>query len=73
MITFGRYSETETLRKPIFGGTKGRNFEKVVDNIEENFKDYLGDIIQYKNIILDILVPNWPEQILKCVKFEFKF
>lgn len=67
MITFGRYSETENLRKPIFGGTKGKIFEKVIDNVEEHFKEYLNEIIESRHIILDILVPTWSERILRLV------
>lgn len=66
MITFGRYSETENLRKPVFGGTRGKSCEKVIDNLEINFKEYLKDIIDCRHIILDILVPSWPQRILRC-------
>lgn len=65
MITFGRYDETETLPKPLFGGTKGESFVKVIENIENKFSEYLNDIKNCRHVILDVLVPAWHEQILR--------
>lgn len=44
MITFGRYDEKESLRKPKFGGARGREFESYCDKAESMFQESLEDI-----------------------------
>lgn len=44
MICFGRYDETEQIPKPMFGGSKGEDFDKWAERIEAMFHEALADI-----------------------------
>ena len=44
MITFGRFDETEDIPKPRFGGSRGEEFEKWCQKIEDMFGESLDDI-----------------------------
>lgn len=46
MILFGRFDETEEIPKPLFGGTRGQEFESWCDKIENMFQESLDAVEQ---------------------------
>ncbi|ERL85346.1 hypothetical protein D910_02766 [Dendroctonus ponderosae] len=65
MIVFGRFDETEDIPKPLFGTSKGQQFESWADRIEKMFNDSLEDIERVKFRILDVQQAEWYDDILK--------
>ncbi|XP_050296141.1 dynein axonemal heavy chain 2 isoform X2 [Anthonomus grandis grandis] len=65
MIVFGRYDETEKIPKPLFGTSKGIQFESWADRIEKMFNDSLDDIEKVKLRVLDVQQAEWYDDILK--------
>ncbi|CAG9772859.1 unnamed protein product [Ceutorhynchus assimilis] len=65
MVVFGRYDETEKIPKPLFGTSKGQQFENWAEKIEKMFNDSLIDIEKIKYRILDVQQPEWYDDILK--------
>ncbi|XP_066137784.1 dynein axonemal heavy chain 2 [Euwallacea fornicatus] len=65
MIVFGRHDETEEIPKPLFGTSKGQQFETWVDKIEKMFNESLDDIEMVKHRILDVQQAEWYDDIRK--------
>ncbi|XP_004521647.2 dynein heavy chain 2, axonemal [Ceratitis capitata] len=66
MIVFGRLDETETIPKPIFGGTNGEEFERTAEGVEKQFMVLL-DALEHdsKELILNVNKNEWYEEVLK--------
>nr|CAI5834494.1 unnamed protein product [Callosobruchus analis] len=65
MVVFGRHDETENIEKPLFGTSKGLQFENWVDRIEKMFSDALEDIHNVEFRIFDVQLADWYDDILK--------
>lgn len=65
MIVFGRHDETEILPKPTFGGSKGEEFNKWAERVENMFAESLEDVAKVKSKILDVQAAAWFDDILK--------
>lgn len=67
MITFGRMDE-KVIEKPSFVGTKGLDFDLIVDNVEAQFKTALSEVAKVRYHILDVLEPEWQHEMLRFVQ-----
>ncbi|XP_066252128.1 LOW QUALITY PROTEIN: dynein axonemal heavy chain 2 [Euwallacea similis] len=65
MMVFGRHDEAEEIPKPLFGTSKGQQFETWVEKIEKMFNEGLNDIEMVKHRILDVQKTEWYDDILK--------
>lgn len=70
MITFGRMAET-AIEKPSLVGTKGVDFDRIIDNVESQFKIALFEVAKVRHHILDVLEPEWQHEMLMYVKKSF--
>ncbi|XP_034231069.1 dynein heavy chain 2, axonemal [Thrips palmi] len=68
MIVFGRVDETEEIAKPQFFGTRGPEFERICDKIEQNFFSALQDIKDVQHTILDVQASTWYDSIFRFRK-----
>ncbi|KAJ1520022.1 hypothetical protein ONE63_004252 [Megalurothrips usitatus] len=68
MIVFGRVDETEEIAKPQFFGTRGPEFERICDKIEQNFFSALQDIKDVQHTILDVQASSWYDSIFRFRK-----
>ncbi|XP_033219684.1 dynein heavy chain 2, axonemal [Belonocnema kinseyi] len=64
MIDFARMDETAEIEKPFFQGTRGPEFEKMCQNIEDEFLTHLKslELISYK--MFDVQQPTWHDDML---------
>ncbi|XP_060528447.1 dynein axonemal heavy chain 2 isoform X3 [Cylas formicarius] len=65
MIVFGRYDETEKIPKPLFGTSKGPQFESWAERVETMFVESLTDIEKVKASIFDVQRSEWHDDILR--------
>lgn len=65
MIVFGRQDETSTIPLPLFGGTRGKEFEGTCSAIETRFAKGLADVQNVANNILDVHNSDWYEDVTK--------
>lgn len=66
-----RVDETEEIAKPQFFGTRGPEFERICDKIEQNFFNALQDIKDVQHTILDVQASSWYDSIYRYVTFFF--
>ncbi|CAL7938030.1 unnamed protein product [Xylocopa violacea] len=59
MIDFARMDETTEILKPMFGGTKGEERERVCQKIERLFHEALEKIEQHSYKIFDVYHGTW--------------
>lgn len=59
MIVFGRCDETQTIPAPLFGGTRGPEFEVTCREIERKFKEGLVNIQNVASRVLDVHNSDW--------------
>lgn len=64
MIIFGRHDETERIPKPEFGGSRGEEFEIWCGKIETMFEESLNSIESVKDVILNVQITDWYDEIL---------
>lgn len=55
----------EVIRKPMFGGARGEQFEAKCDQIEHMFHDALDNVKAVSHSILDVQAPSWYDDILQ--------
>lgn len=65
MIVFGRCDEKEAIPKPLFGGIRGKEFEKICHNLEFRFHSGLDKIRNVSSVILEVHNNAWYEDIAK--------
>lgn len=65
MIVFGRFDETQVIPPPLFGGTRGPEFEVTCQEIEKRFKDELVHIQNVSSHILDVHNSKWHDDVAK--------
>lgn len=65
MIVFGRQDETATIPLPLFGGTRGKEFEVTCSTIETRFAKGLLDVQNVANNILDVHNNEWYEDVTR--------
>ncbi|CAH0393944.1 unnamed protein product [Bemisia tabaci] len=59
MLIYGRLDETQDVPKPTFGFTRGAEFEKVCDKIEDLFHESFSKVEQVQDCILDVQSSDW--------------
>ncbi|GBO98710.1 Dynein-1-beta heavy chain, flagellar inner arm I1 complex [Eumeta japonica] len=64
MIIFGRIDELEPIKKPIFGGARGDEFEGKCDQIESTFHEALNQIKAVSHTILDVQAHSWYDDVM---------
>ncbi|KAL9923028.1 dynein heavy chain 2, axonemal kl-2 [Glossina fuscipes fuscipes] len=66
MIVFARLDENEAIPVPRFGGTNGKEFEKIAESVEKQFMQILESMRNdCKDLILDVHKNSWYEEVLK--------
>lgn len=65
MIVFGRCDETAVIPAPLFGGTRGKEFERTCNYLEERFNKGLLELRNAANNILDVHNSNWYNDVAK--------
>lgn len=55
--------EEEIIPKPMFGGTRAIEFERICDKVERLYKQSLEKIISIQHAILDVRIPSWYDDI----------
>lgn len=65
MIVFGRYDEREEIPRPMFGGKRGSEFEKICERIEERFNVVLTTIRSSWSMILEVHNNAWHDEVAK--------
>lgn len=65
IIVFGRCDETMTIPAPIFGGTRGKEFENTCQIVEHRFKNCLVDVENVSSHILDVHNSEWYSDVAK--------
>lgn len=55
--------EEEKIPKPMFGGTRGIEFERICEKVESLYKENLAKIVNIQHAILDVRIPSWYDDI----------
>lgn len=60
MIVFARMDEVESISMPQFCGTRGNEFQKTIEQVEQNFTEAFDKLVQgSKDIILNVHKNQW--------------
>lgn len=65
MIVFGRYDERKEIPRPLFGGIRGPEFEKICERIEDRFNVVLTIIRSSWSMILEVHNNAWHDEVAK--------
>ncbi|XP_012280984.2 dynein heavy chain 2, axonemal [Orussus abietinus] len=65
MIDFARMDDTTIIPKPIFGGTKGIEYERVCQKVERLFLESLRKIEANSQKIFDVHQPTWYDDMFR--------
>lgn len=60
-----RMDETENFSKPLFGGTRGEEFESICEKVERSFAENLQAIRDVQQNILDVNASSWYDAIIR--------
>lgn len=56
---FSRLDETAEIEKPFFQGTRGPEFEKICQNIEDEFLTHLKSLESMSHKMFNVQQPTW--------------
>ncbi|KAF6211132.1 hypothetical protein GE061_014246, partial [Apolygus lucorum] len=60
MKTFGRIDEKITIKKPTFGWTRAKEFQKVIDLVEDKFNEHFMDVTKSQDSLIELHSNTWP-------------
>lgn len=65
IIVFGRCDETAEIPAPLFGGTRGKEFERTCAELEFRFNKGIAEVRHVANNILDVHNSDWYDDVAK--------